>query len=241
MDRRLMSLVVAMVLFSVGPKATVDGAATPEELDKKLEPHLDSTTPFPEGPGVLADSVCLAHGDVRYDTFDHKTFAYNSPVGQYGVMFLPWRGNRTWVMTEHELRKPGDVATRIKEVYVKFPIDLYFRATLGSDVDLFVWFGGAWLPIGIPDLPKMYFSADGDVRVSYYGIEKTYEIQSTMFPYLYVAVHRHSVKIYADGWWAAGGLDAIRGICGDFNGNPDNDCVNLEAPAPFQNWTPFLI
>ncbi|XP_013388843.1 uncharacterized protein LOC106157672 [Lingula anatina] len=232
-----MSLAVAMVLVYVGPRATVVGVATPSELEIALMPNV-VMAPLPEGPEILNDSSCWGHGDVRYDTLDGRQFRYPSPVEKYGVMILPWIGNPWWVITEHELHG-GPNATRIKEVYVKCPTNIYFRATLGGRVNLYYWDGAAWVLIDAAGLPANFPPPDGTAWV-YASIQK-FKIDCKMDPYMFVLVYRHSVKIYASGQWAAGGPHALRGICADFNGNPGNDCVNLGAPEPFQDWTPFLI
>ncbi|XP_013389111.1 uncharacterized protein LOC106157867 [Lingula anatina] len=237
MDRRLMTLAVAMVLVYVGPRATVVGVATPPQLEARLAPHL-VTEPLPAGPGILDNSTCGGHGDVYYNTLDNRTFTYPSPVEKYGVMILPWIGNPWWVMTEHELHGAPN-ATRIKEVYVKCPTDIYFRATLGGRVNLYYWDGAAWVPIATAGLPANFPPPDGTAWV--YGTPKYFKIDCNMAPYMFVTVYRHRVVIHAHGEWAVGGPYAVRGICADFNGNPGNDCVDLEAPPPLPAWKPFLI
>ncbi|XP_076821544.1 uncharacterized protein LOC143468302 [Clavelina lepadiformis] len=169
---------------------------------------ITSTTPLTTRPPSKPPGHCYVRGDPHYRSFDGKNFNFQGPCSYTLVKTLSQAGNSFLLEAENEYRGSNTRVSYLKNVF--FTLDQNSRVELAK---------GRILKINdtVVNLPyvnnqsgiNIRFSGRMIVLVTSFGLKISHDGSSYL---------RVEIPSYLSG--------QVEGLCGNFNGNPNDDFMN---------------
>ncbi|XP_013419845.1 uncharacterized protein LOC106180411 [Lingula anatina] len=207
-------------------------------------PAADRMVPgLPPGPiPAISACECHAHGDVRYVTCDGKVFRFDTPPHVTGIMAKS-RPSWLWYIATGQEFFDGGPKTRLSSVkfkifahYVKIeykknpdPSGVY-TITVAAEAAPVPPIAVFQVSLGPGTVGAVLYVGNGfHISVIPMGGDWYIQVRCTLLPSVLfdirILVARHCLQIRIPPIWNIW----MEGICGNWDGNPDNDVTNLVA------------